>query len=161
MCYVLHMANAITAVEPVQYPKVSVGGKTLTVKFNFQAKYLISRWKLSLQEILTTIQRTFARLEAWRSAKAAAEKAEQPFDIPAPADDPEFLSQVIDLFAACVAHNYTALQQEPPTPSYWAGEMQDSEWPAVLTALLEAMGKASSSPKPVEAQATEQPAIVQ
>lgn len=154
----------ITQVPPIQYPRVTVAGITLTVKFNFQAKYLLSDWGISVAElpgILESLrnQDDQRRAETDPNPEQAAQQKDEELRPHKPMQqiDPRVVAMIVKLFAACVGHNYTALGQDPPPPMFWAEKIDDVVWPLVCRAVFESLGKASPAgqqPAPTLAEAT-------
>lgn len=128
-----------TQVPPIQYPRVTVAGITLTVKFNFQAEYLLSKWGISMLEFQDIMRQS--RADAKENPKGQIH--------------PRMISMITDVFAACVAHNYIALGQDPPDPMWWAEKMDFASFKDIMNAVFESMGKATpAAPQPETPLAT-------
>lgn len=71
-------------------------------------------------------------------------------------NSPEVIANSIDIFAAMVAENFTAIGQEPPTAAYWAMAISDNGgdalWAEVVKAISETFGKVkpAAAPAPQE-----------
>ncbi len=94
--------------SPVDYPKVTIGGRVYVVKFGLLAEYMVSKWKLDLKELTSVL---FPKRDGEGKPIAST--------------DPANLSYVMQLWAACTAHNFT--QAIPPQAALTA-----EEWMAAL-----------------------------
>lgn len=95
--------NGITDAPPIAYPTVTIGGRIYVVKFNQFAEYLISLWGYDLKDLLSVISPT--------------------------GNNPHRFSYTVQLFAACVAHNFTSAMppQKALTPEEWMGVMPEDD----------------------------------
>lgn len=76
---------------PIDYPAIVIGGRTLTLKFSLLADFVLDRRGIDTSQIIPIL----------RSGK------------------PGRNSLSIELFAACVAHNYVEAGEPVPTPEQW------------------------------------------
>lgn len=121
---------------PIVWPRVTIGKQTLEVKFSMLAEFILSQWGIDTNEIFGVL----ATLQPGKPAVVAedgtvvepAQKAKA---------DPRFTSKIFELFAACVAHNYTQLSQQPPQAIYWASVIEEGQFPELARSVYEAMGK--------------------
>ena len=109
--------------DAIEYPKVTIGGRTYTLRFSMLAKYQMS--KLGIRG----------------SDFRALGNPTNP--------DPAIVSLVVRLFACAVADNFVdpdrpAAPVEIPTPEYWASQMPEDKdaWAAICTATMQALVKA-------------------
>ncbi len=80
-----------TPTPPLELPAVVIGGHTFTLKYSLLADFVLDRRGIDTTQIVTVL----------RSNK------------------PGRNSLVIELFAACVAHNFVELGEKVPTPEEW------------------------------------------
>jgi hypothetical protein len=109
---------------PIEYPKVAINGRELTLRFSMLAKYQMSRLGI--------------RASDFRSLA----NPENP--------DPAVVSLMMRLFSCAVADNFMDVDRpsapvEIPTPEYWAATIPDTQWPEVCKATMQAMVKAIPS----------------
>lgn len=77
--------------KPLDPPKVIVGGRELTLKYSLLADYVLDRRGIDTTQILAVLR----------------------------ANKPGRSSLVIELFAACVAHNFVEAGDPVPTAEQW------------------------------------------
>lgn len=80
-----------TPTPPLDHPAVVIGGRTFTLKYSLLADFVLDRRGIDTTQIIPTL----------KSNKAGRN------------------SLVIELFAACVAHNFVELGEKVPTPEEW------------------------------------------
>lgn len=93
--------NGTTDAPPIAWPTVTIGGRVYVVKFNQLAEYLVSKWGYDLNELLSVI----------RPAE------------PGKPRDPRILAFILQLWAACTAHNFTTAM--PPQKALTAEEWME------------------------------------
>jgi hypothetical protein len=76
---------------PLEPPTITIGGRTLTLKFSLLSDYVLDKRGIDTAQIVPTL----------KSGK------------------PGRSSLIIELFAACVAHNYIEAGEPVPTPEQW------------------------------------------
>jgi hypothetical protein len=76
---------------PLDHPAVVIGGRTLTLKYSLLADYVLDRRGIDTKGIIPTLR----------------------------SDKPGRNSLIIELFAACVAHNFVEAGEPVPTPEQW------------------------------------------
>jgi hypothetical protein len=147
---------------PISDPLVMIGGKTYTVVFDLRASYKLSEWDLDPDEVM-------AVLWNWQAVKDADgnpvknENGTPKLQLKA---GKKWLFYVINLFAACVAHNYAELGEAAPTGDQWTARLAAIEngLGIVSKALYEAMGKhflarIPRPPQPAVTTEASQPAV--
>ncbi len=130
----------LTPVPPA-FPVVEINGQKLVCKFDFLAKYQMS--KLGIR---TVDFRAFRR-------------PDKPEDM-----DPAALMLSMKLFSCAVASNFIDVEHpgkpaEIPSPEYWAAIIPEEQWGEVCTATMSAMLKVAPSAAgqvPAEATAAKQ-----
>lgn len=121
---------------PLEPPAVIIGGRTLTLKYSLLADYVLDRRGVDTSQIIPVL----------RSGK------------------PGRNSLIIELFAACVAHNYVEAQEPVPTAEQWCLRLSIDDLKDLGGKLVKAMFPNMPTPAApgVEAEAgTEAPAAVQ
>jgi hypothetical protein len=117
--------------SPVEYPRITIGAETLTVKIGLLAELILSRAGLSFQDVIKGL-------------------------LPG-SSDPKKFDFTMQFFAAAVAHNYPSGQA--PSADQWAekidtigGDPQSNA--PMLIAIYEVLSKAIvkrwPSPRPVQ-----------
>jgi hypothetical protein len=110
--------------DAIEFPTITIGGRTLTLKFSMLAKYQMSRLGI-------------------RGADFRA--------LANPTDpDPSIVSMMLRLFSCAVADNFMDSERpsakvEIPTPEYWAAVITPEQWPEVCEVTMKAMVKAIPS----------------
>jgi hypothetical protein len=137
--------NGTTDRPPIEYPTVTIGGRTYVVKFSQFAEYLVSKWGYRLSDLVQII-------------------------VPGSGDNPRNLSFIVQLFAACVAHNFSKFTppQEPLTPEQWMEAFPEDDpdlWAnigkAVGLALVKRLSDRAAKVGPNPTVMTENPTPVQ
>lgn len=80
-----------TGAPPLDHPAVIIGGRTLVLKYSLLADYVLDKRGIDTSQIIPTLR----------------------------GNKPGRNSLVIELFAACVAHNYVEAGEPVPTPEQW------------------------------------------
>ena len=102
----------------IDYPKVTVDGQTLTVRFSLFAQYLLSMQGINVRNLLPESHAGFLMQRMQLFAAAVAESYSDGSKLP----DPEMRA---------------------PGAIKWAKRIGVSDWPLVLEAIESALGKAS------------------
>ena len=110
---------------PVTYPSVMIQGQALTLKCSLLAQYVLSRLGIDARQIPTLLGGM----------------------------NPRSVATMVDLFSACVAHNFA--DQDPPqpipSPDYWAARIAPDQWKTICDAVVEAMRKVQPAGVPAQA----------
>jgi hypothetical protein len=139
--------------QPIDFPTVTIGERTYTLKYSLLAKYYLSRQGVSELDLLGVL----AEFERAALAKIAA--GERKFVVPA-----KWLAAVIDAWAACVSHMYVGTAEQAPTSDQWAAMLEsefekNSALPFELFSKLRlTIGKVPQPSVGAPAVAAEQPA---
>ena len=120
---------------PVDHPAVIIGGRALTLKYSLLADYVLDKRGIDTSAIVPTL----------RSAK------------------PGRNALVIELFAACVAHNFVDNQEPIPTPEQWCMRLGSDQLRDIGAKLVRALfpnlpagvEEASGDPTTTAAQAVQ------
>jgi len=131
----INTPNNITQITAESWPKVQIGKQTLEVKWGVFPRFVLSSWGISAEKCL----------EAMRSPKLVTpEVKDDEGNVVTPAHwtaSPEYTARSMEVFAACVAHNYKNLGMEPPDAAHWASIIEEDEWTDCIRAIGDAMGK--------------------
>lgn len=158
--------NNIATIEPVQWPRVTIGKQTLEVKWGILSSVMLSQWGLPSSELLASIYDFSPSVPAVMAVEDGVEVIKSPA-VEGRAKDPKYQLHMCELFAACVAHNYARIGQIPPTAMHWAAEIDDAPdgtWNEVRNAIYAALGKKkpTKTPQTLPASATaDQSPVVQ
>lgn len=109
--------------SPVEYPEVTINGRTYTVKFSMLAQLVLDRAGIDTREL------------------------NKRFATPGPGSVALFM----DLFASGVAHHFVAAKQKPLTAEEWALEIGDD--PQIFSEICRAVRVAMGKVRPSTAQA--------
>ena len=131
--------NVQSVIPPSEWPKVTLGGRSYTVKYGMLANYELSKAGVSPSATLNLLRT---------------------------ADDPHNFSYIIDLWRACTAHEFKLAQppQAIPTVEQWIATIEaDPTEPlkVIVSALKDAILKwsaerqAAAAPAQSEAAKTE------
>ena len=149
------IGTALSPTPPIQWPRVQIGKQTLEVKWSILAEYILSNWGIDPTEVNRIV--FSMKMETPEVKDDAGQVTQQArWSV-----DPRYASKMFELFAACVAHNYTQLAQDPPKAIYWATIIEDDQWLPLTKAVYEAMGKRRTAarqmmtPAPAETILTE------
>lgn len=140
----------------IDYPTVTIGGRTLTVKFSFAAQRLMQRRGIDVQHWPSSIcPRKHA--DGVGCADMACSKEHS--------DNPAAEDNLMKVFACLVVHEFVDLSSptlvsldEAPSGDYWAAMVDSqSDLQAIATGVWLALGKALGV-KPTKLQAVPPPA---
>jgi len=122
-------------VPQVDWPVVVIGQRSLVVRWTFYAQWLLSKRRVNIKELGPLLSST---------------------DVP-------LVDVLVELFAACVAENWTKSKLDAPSADYWAAMISDHgglpKWTECIKAVFDAMGKAPAAaapPAPAEPATTGQ-----
>ena len=120
---------------PVDYPSITLGGRTFVVRYSLAAQIILVRSGIDPQQLRFLLNK----------------------------DEPRRVENLIKLFAACVAENF--IDQTKPhecdlhsawTADFWMTQVQLSDISAIDKVLGESMGKATEA---LTKRATEPPPL--
>ena len=120
---------------PVDYPSITLGGRTFVVRYSLAAQIILVRSGIDPQQLRFLLNK----------------------------DEPRRVENLIKLFAACVAENF--IDQTKPhecdlraawTADFWMTQVQVSDISAIDKVLGESMGKVTEA---LKNRATEPPAL--
>ncbi len=107
--------------DPIEFPTIEIGGRTLVLKFSMLAKLQMSKLGVRASD--------FAMLGNTANP------------------DPTIVSLMVRLFSCAVADNFMdstrpSAPVEIPTPEYWALVIPEKQWQEVCSVTMRAMVKA-------------------
>lgn len=88
-----------TPTPPIDHPTVVIGGRSLTLKYSLLADYVLDRRGIDTTQIVATLK----------------------------SDKPGRKSLVLELFSACVAHNYVEAGEPVPTTEQWCTRLKPEQ----------------------------------
>ena len=106
--------------DPIEFPAITIGARTLKLKISFLAKY--------------------------RMAQLGIRPADFRMFVPG-ANDPGIIALMMKLFSCAVADNFVdpdrpSAPVEIPTPEYWAATIPEAQWQEVCDKTMQALVKA-------------------
>ena len=104
----------LTTAPPIQYPTVTIDGRTLTLKFSLLAQYVLDGLGVDPRSIAPTLQN----------------------------EGPGKVALAMKLFSAAVAENFATTGEPIPAPEHWAMRIPSEQWAEVCKATFSAMVKA-------------------
>jgi hypothetical protein len=124
----------------IDHPTVTIGGRTLTVKFSLAAQLLMRRRGIDIRRIPSLIA---PRLHD-DGAACVSPDCEQ-----AHAPNPDAENNIMRVFACMVAHEFVALDSPnvttldaAPSADYWAATAESEDFAPIESAVWSALGKA-------------------
>lgn len=138
---------------PISDPVVMIGARTYTVVYDLRAEFKLSEWDLDPRKMMEILW----KFEPVKKADGTPEMNENGTPKVALQVSAKSLSYILNLWAACVAHNFSDAGEIAPTGEQWSIRINsDPGAIAIISkALYEAMGKRfrermQGRPQPVE-----------
>lgn len=105
------MADQTTGTPPVEHPVVTLGGRSLSMKYSLLADYILDKRGIDTKQLIPLLT----------------------------ADKPGRAALVIDLFAACVAHNFVEAGDPVPTSEQWCTRLSSDQLRELSTKLVKVL----------------------
>lgn len=131
----------------VQFPTITVGDRTLTVRFSVATQVLLSRYGIDPRKLSDALSPNLLTEEV--DAKGSR-KVLLVDDKPVP--NPDYMLNTMILFACTVAENYIEDSIPDkcelsgfPTPAYWTKNIHPLQFEEVVRVINEAVGKVTEA----------------
>ena len=142
------MSPSTNQEPPISDPVVMIGGRAYTVVYDLRAEFKLSEWDISPSEMMARLYKYIPML----NADGTPTLNEEGQALYTPETKGKWLFHILNLFAACVARNFT--NEIAPTGEQWSARIagEPGTLAIISKAVYDAMGKWLRSRTPASLQ---------
>lgn len=107
--------QALVGSSPLNLPAVTVKGQVLTLRRSLLTAYVLDKHGVDGRKLPELLAQ----------------------------EGPGRITMFMEIFAAMVAHHFAPFGKPIPNADYWASQIEESQWPEILSAIHQALVKAA------------------